>query len=281
MPTREVLTPTQRSGLLDIPEDLSQAEIERYFTFTTEQKAGIKTKRGHHNRIGFAVQWAYLRYPGRRWEPNEQPPEAVLLYIARQIGVNPSELSRYSLGRDTTRREHLQELLPLGGFRAYDAVTQRELTQALLPAALSTDSGIKLIAELLLEMRSRQIIAPALSALESLAFEVRARAQGIVTRSLTQSLTTEQKQKLDQLLTFDPEISTTQILLTWLRQASGKTAPVTILRFLARIQALKAIGIPDSVGRLIHQNRLQSLAREAARHTPQFLSQTSSKATRP
>jgi TnpA family transposase len=261
--------------LLDIPEDLSQAEIERYFTFTTEQKTAIKAKRGLHNRIGFAVQWAYLRYPGRRWEPNEQPPDAVLFHIAKQIGVNPSELTRYSLGRDTTRREHLQELLPLGGFRSYDATTQKELTQALLPAALSTDSGIKLIEELLGEMRSRQIVVPALSSLESLAFQVRAMAQAIVTKNLTQSLTTEQKQKLDKLLTFDPEISPTQILLTWLKQANGKTAPVTILRFLARIQVLKAIGIPDEVGRLIHQNRLQSLSREAARYTPQFLSNAS------
>ena len=270
-----MLTPTQRNGLLDIPEDLSQAEIERYFTFTAEQKTAIKAKRGLPNRIGFAVQWAYLRYPGRRWEANEQPPDAVLLYISKQIGVPPSELSRYSLGREATRREHWGELLPLGRFRSYDAITQRELTQALLPVALSTDSGIKLIEELLSEMRSRQIVIPALSTLESLAFEVRARAQGIVTRNLTQPLTIAQKQKLDKLLTFDPEISPTQILLTWLKQASGKTAPVTILRFLARIQVLKAIGIPDAVGRLIHQNRLQSLAREASRHTPQFLSKAS------
>ena len=266
------MTPTQRSGLLDIPEDISQAEIERYFTFTKEQIAAIKAKRGHHNRIGFAVQWAYLRYPGRRWEQNEQPPDAVLLHITKQIGVNPSELANYSLGRDATRREHLLELMPLGGFRSYDATTQKELSEALLPAALSTDSGIKLIEELLAEMRSRQIIVPALSSLESLAFEVRAKAQSIVTKNLTQALTSEQKQQLDKLLTFDPEISPTQIQLTWLKQVSGKTAPVTILRFLARIQVLKAIGIPDEVGRLIHQNRLQSLAREAARYTPQYLS---------
>lgn len=272
MATRTVLTPTQRSGLLDIPEDISQVDIERYFTFTKEQLAAIKVKRGHHNRIGFAVQWAYLRYPGRRWEPNEQPPDAVLLHITKQIGVNPSELAHYSLGRDTTRREHLLELIPLGGFKSYDATTQKVLSEALLPVALSTDSGIKLIEELLAEMRVRQIIVPALSSMESLAFEVRALAQGMVTKSLTQALTTDHPQQLDKLLTFNKEISPTQILLTWLKQASGKTTPVTILRFLARIQFLKAIGIPDEVGRLIHQNRLQLLAREAARYTPQYLS---------
>jgi TnpA family transposase len=278
-----VLTPSQRDGLLDIPDTLSQAEIERYFTFTTEQKTIIKAKRGLHNRVGFAVQWAYLRYSGRRWEQNEQPPEAVLLHITKQIGGNSSDLpqyslalAQYSLARGTTRREHFLEIVPLGGFRTYDATTQKELAKILLPVALSTDSGIKIIEELLGEMRSRQIIVPALSALESLAFEVRTKAQKLVIEKLTQNLTTEQKAKLDKLLTFDPEVNPTQILLTWLKQVSGKTASVTILRFLSRIDILKSIGIPDDIGRLVHQNRLQSLAREAARQTPQFLSRTPS-----
>jgi TnpA family transposase len=275
LPTRTVLTPSQRSGLLDIPEDFPQIEIERHFTFTADQIALIQAKRGNHNRIGFAVQWAYTRYPGRRWEQGEQPPEAVLLHITKQIGGDSSDFVQYALARDTTRREHFLEIIPLGGFRSYDSETQKELSQALLPIALSTDSGIKIIEALIEEMRSRQIIVPALYALERLAFEVRAMAQELVAKNLTQNLTTEQKAKLDKLLTFDPAVSETQILLTWLKQASGKTAPSTILRFLSRIQILKDIGISDELGRLIHQNRLQSLAREAAHYTPQFLTQTS------
>jgi TnpA family transposase len=275
LPTREVLTPNQRNGLLDMPDDLSQVEIERYFTFTIEQKALIKAKRGTHNRTGFAVQWAYLQYLGRRWEQGEQLPENVLLHIAKQIGGEHGDLARYCLAREETGREHFAELLTLGNFRIYDVNAQTELSQALLPVALSTDSGIKIMEELLREVRSRRIIAPALSALESLAFEVRANAQNMAIKRLTQNLTVEQRGKLDKLLTFNSEISSTQILLTWLKQASGKTSAVTILRFLSRIEVLKAIGIQDDVGRLIHQNRLQSLAREAARCTPQFLTQTS------
>ena len=274
MPTREVLTPTQREGLLDIPTDISAADIERYFTFSAEERARIREKRRPHNRIGFAIQWAYLRYPGRPWEPEETPPEVVVAYIAEQIGVIPAELARYALSRDTTRREHVQELLSLGEFHSFDAEAQRELATALLPVALSTDSGIKLIEVLVLEMRSQRIVLPSLSTLERLVYEVRNRAQGQVLQNLTRSLTAEQKAHLDRLLVPDEELSPYQTLLTWLRQTGGKTTAVTILRFLKRIQVLKRTGIPEELGRSIHQNRLQSLAREAVRLTPQFLSRT-------
>lgn len=274
MPTREVLTPAQRDGLLDLPADFSTTEIERYFTFSEEEKARIREKRRAHNRLGFAVQWAYLRYPGRPWEPGEIPPEGVLSYIAGQIGVPTTVFAQYALSRDTTRREHFQEILALGAFRSFDARAQRELAALLLPAALSTDSGINLIESLVLEMRSRRIILPSLSTLESLVFEVRRRAQNHVLHTLTHSLTAQQKAGLDGLLLPDPELSPHQMRLTWLRQTSGKTSAVTVLRFLKRIEVLRGLGIAQEIGRSVHQNRLQSLAREAARLTPQFLART-------
>lgn len=277
MPTREVLTPAQRDGLLDLPADLPRTQIERYFTFSKGEKKHIRERRRPRNRFGFAVQWAYLRYPGRPWEPGEIPPEGVLCYIAEQIGVPTTAFAQYALSRDTTRREHFQEIVSLGAFRSFDAEVQRELAVLLLPAALSTDSGIRLIESLVVEMRSRRIVLPSLSTLERLVFEVRRRAQNDVLHTLTHSLTAGQKAHLDRLLLLDPQIGGRQMLLTWLRQTSGKTSALTILRFLERIEVLRSLGISSlaqEIGRTVHQNRLQSLAREAARLTPQFLART-------
>ena len=192
----------------------------------------------------------------------------------RSDDCHTPELAQYALSRDTTRREHLQELLSAREFRSSDLEAQRELAVALLPVALSTDSGIKLIEALVLEMRARRIILPALSALERLVYEVRSRAQNQVLQNLTRTLTPEQKNHLDRLLLPDEELSPHQTLLVWLRQAGGKTTAVTLLGFLRRLQVLQRIGISQDVGRTVHQNRLQSLAREATRLTPQFLSRT-------
>lgn len=262
MPTREVLTPAQRADFLIIPDDIPAREIERNYTFAHEELKRIREKRRPHNRLGFVVQWAYLRFPGRSWESEELPPEPVLIHIAEQVGVAPTELSSYAKGRDTTRREHLREAIEAGGFQSYDGNSQRELIAWLLPTALSTDSGIKLVEALVREMQSRRIVLPALSTLERLAWEVRHKAQNQVIHALTKDLTSEQKARLDALLHIEGNAEQPQIPLTWVRQVTGRTAPVTILRFLERITFLRSIGLPTELGRIIHQNRLLSLSRE-------------------
>ena len=68
MPTRELLTPSQRVQLLDIPPDMSEQILARYYTLSEDDLSLIKQRRRNHNRLGFAVQLAYLRFPGRTWQ---------------------------------------------------------------------------------------------------------------------------------------------------------------------------------------------------------------------
>jgi len=272
LPVRTVLAPSQREGFLAIPNDIPQIEIERYYTFTAEERQKIRAKRRGHNRLGFAVQWAYLRFPGRPWEPAEWPPDSVLFSIAEQIGVVAAELAHYSEGRDTTRREHLHELFSVGVFRPYDAQVQREMTSWLLPVALSTDSGVTLLEALVIEMRSRRMVLPLLSVLERMVWEVRRAAQGQVAEELTRSLTQKQRAQLEALFHTEEKRSPHQAMLTWVRQISGRATPSTIIRFLERIEYLKQIGLPLDQRQVVHQNRLRSLAREGGRLSPQHLS---------
>jgi len=274
LPTREVLTAAQRADFLLIPDDIPHQEIERYYTFTPDELRHIREKRRAPNRLGYAVQWAYLRFPGRPWEPDEKPPDAVLTHIAEQVGVDAGELTCYARGREATRREHYRDLLATGGFRSYTAECRRELGAWLMPVALSTDNGTKLVEALVREMQARRVVMPAMSTIERLAWEVRHKAQNQATHALVKGLTPEHKARLDALLSRDESAERLQTSLTWARQASGKTAPTTILRFLERIAFLRGLGIPSDWGRLIHQNRFLSLAREGARYTPQFLART-------
>ena len=39
-------------------------ELIRHYTFSEFDLASIRQRRGNHNRLGFAVQLCYLRYPG-------------------------------------------------------------------------------------------------------------------------------------------------------------------------------------------------------------------------
>src|SRR6266853_1373431 len=82
MPTRELLSPAQRAQMLRIPDDLSDQLLARYYTLSEDDLALIKQRRRSQNRVGFTVQLAYLRFPGRTWSASEDVPPRVLAYLA-------------------------------------------------------------------------------------------------------------------------------------------------------------------------------------------------------
>ena len=95
----------------------------------------------------------------------------ILAMLAGQLEVHPAAFSDYLHGRDTTRREHVLELLRDFGFRSFSATIYRELASWLLPIAVTTDVGTVLVGSLIDEMRERRVLAPALSTIERLAWE--------------------------------------------------------------------------------------------------------------
>ena len=109
MPTRELLSPAQRVQFMTLPA-LSARDLARHYTLSADDLAAITRRRRPHNRLGFAVQLAYLRFPGRPLQPDEPAPPAVVAKLAGQVGVDPAALDEYARERDATRREHLLEL---------------------------------------------------------------------------------------------------------------------------------------------------------------------------
>ena len=71
MPLRSVLTTAQLEALFACPEtDEGRASL---YTFDAPELATIHQRRGAHNRLDFAVQRCYLRYPGQALEADTVP----------------------------------------------------------------------------------------------------------------------------------------------------------------------------------------------------------------
>lgn len=127
MATRELLSPTQRLQFTEIPDSITTRDIARYYTFSNDELKIIKERRRPHNRLGFAVQLCYLRFPGRVWSLGEIVPESVLFYIASQLKLDPTIITEYSQ-RDTTRREHLAEIQNNFGFHTFNISTYKQFS---------------------------------------------------------------------------------------------------------------------------------------------------------
>jgi hypothetical protein len=95
------------------------------------------------------------------------------------------------------------------------------LADALLPQAIEDDRFAHLVALAVQTCRQRQILVPLPSALEGLCGELRDRARLEVHRRLADSLSAEQRRRLDALT--QRREQTGQSWLTWLRQTADAT----------------------------------------------------------
>ncbi len=266
--TPTYLTPEQRHALTQIPADLSDREIARYYTFTRDDLDLIHQRRRHHNRLGFAVQLAVLRFPGRPLKDLAGIPSRVLRAIADQVQVPASAFARYG-DRDNTVYEHLDEIRQKYKFCECGWREYLWLARQLLPLAMESDRPVPLIEQALELLRAEGIIAPGLTHLERLVWIVLKAAEKRLFRLLTADLTLEHRSRLDGLLYADTGRRGTA-RLSWLREPPGVTSAKSVKQIVERLLFLRGLELP-AVSPALHQNRVLQLARKCSKYQTQPL----------
>ena len=263
MPRRSILSATERASLLTLPEN--QDDLIRFYTFDESDLALIRQRRGDANRIGFAVQLALLRYPGYALGSDMQLPGPIIEWIARQVRAEASAWAKYG-ERDETRREHLQELRVYLGLSPFRLSHFRLLARTLTDLAMQTDKGVLLAEHALETLRQHRVILPALTVVERACAEAITRANRRIYRALIEPLHDHHRRRLDDLLRLRPDSNFTRLM--WLRQSPLKPNSRHMLEHIERLKTFQALGLPDDIGRSVHQNRLLKIAREGAQMSP-------------
>ncbi|MBS0649219.1 MAG: DUF4158 domain-containing protein [Verrucomicrobia bacterium] len=78
MPRRSILTKAECDSLIAFPENVH--ELIKYCAFNDREWAIIQQRRGKPNRLGFAIQLSYMRYPGILLGMNDTPPIPLLTF---------------------------------------------------------------------------------------------------------------------------------------------------------------------------------------------------------
>jgi TnpA family transposase len=107
MPRRSIFSSAEQDSLLTMPDN--QDDLIRYYTFNEQDMSIIFQHRGTANRLGFAIQLCYMRYPGVILSADEVPFPPLLYFVASQLKITVDAWGDYGQ-RDQTRREHLREL---------------------------------------------------------------------------------------------------------------------------------------------------------------------------
>jgi hypothetical protein len=101
-----------------------RVQLERFFFLDDVDKALVCRRRGDHNRLGFAVQLATVRYLGMFLADPVDVPSEVVDYLADQSAIaDPSCVRGYSQ-RETTHREHAGEIQREYGLRDFGEVAE-------------------------------------------------------------------------------------------------------------------------------------------------------------
>jgi TnpA family transposase len=258
MARRDRLTPEERKIFTDPPHDPEL--IARTCTFGETELRSIAQCRGDHNRLGFAVVLAYMKYPGIAMPTDAEPPLPLLQFIAEQISVGASHFAEYA-ERPQTRREHIAQIKKLLGVRAYKATDRQAVLACVQDIALKTDKGAEVAGVIARNLRQWNILLPEVGTIQDLCSEAITDGERRLNAALTGPLKSKQKRALDQLLEKRPHGGGS--VFAWLKQSFPKVSAGNILSQFDRFNLIKNLAIPQSLRRKIPESRLQKLARFA------------------
>ncbi len=268
MPRRQILTESERNDLFAIPEE--REDLIRLYSLSERDISMIdQNSRGSENRLGFAIQLCYMRFPGIILPVGQQPLLLLLNYIGYQLNIDPQLWSNYS-ERSATRREHVLSLRSILDVEVFTTASHYELAvDSLQKTALQTDKGIILANELIENLRLKKILLPAIFTIENICAEVITRASRLIYQMLTEPLSSQQKDQLDTLLLLREGTGSSTLL--WLRQSPAAYKVKHILEHIERLNTIKDLDLPPGLEKRVHQNRLLKIAREGGQMTAQHL----------
>ena len=267
MKKHEILSPQSRAALFEPPTD--PAAIVRYYTFSPDDMALIRERRRAANRLGFAVQLAYFRHPGRIMRVDEEPPVDMLAFIASQVHAGVDDFRDYA-GRAQTRREHLADLQACLNIKLARRADARPLFSAALNEAIGSDRGDAIVLAMIEHLRASRVLLPSPLELERVALSARALARKRAHKNLIEGLSPETMASLQGLLVVADDEERTPFV--WLREWPEAPRQRNLVALVERLEAVRKLGVGADREKRIHRARYAAIAREIAILVPRDIS---------
>ncbi|HML84491.1 MAG TPA: DUF4158 domain-containing protein, partial [Bacteroidales bacterium] len=260
-----LLTEDQRKEFTQIPENISDWEIAKYYTLNDSDIGIINQNRRDYNRVGFALQLCYLRHLGYTYTNITEIPRTVALYVANQLNIaSIVDIDQYGT-RKATRVIHMQTIREIYGYNPFTENDNLNLEKYLLPYAMENDNSIRLIKLTIGYLREQKIILPGITTIERIVSKVGQVAENKIYEIINKSIIYKQKRQLDELLESSGDLLT--ITLAQLKEDPGQSSPNTFLNVIDRLEKIRKLNLNIDI-REIHPNRLKQLSRLGSKYEP-------------
>lgn len=258
------LTPQQRENYGRYAASPTPDQLSRFFHLNDDDLARIRSCRGEHNRLGFALQLTTVRYLGTFLDDPVSVPSPVVRTLARQLGISDLDgLPAYRAGKQ--RWEHVARIRVHFG---YSEITEPRvgfrLTRWLFVLCWTgTERPSVLFDRATAWLLAHKILLPGCSTLERFVVRLRRRVETRLWRLLGRGITSQQRTHLEQLLTV-PEGRRGSWLDT-LRSGPTRVSGPALRAAVERLKSIRALGITLPSAPRIPESRIGSLARFANR----------------
>lgn len=258
----DFLTTEQKERYGRFSEEPSPEQLARYFYLDDKDREIILTKRGDHNRLGFAVQLGTVRFLGTFLSDPTNLPSSVLNMLARQLLISDASCINLYLEKES-RLDHTADIREKYNYRNFtDQPEHFRLVRWLYERVwLDTDRPSVLFDLTTEHLVSRKILLPAASTLSRLIASVRNRATTHFHRLIVETIPLEQREMLEGLLGIEPE--TRQTSFDRLRKPPTYLSGPGLVRALRRIEDIRELGISFLQKPEVPASRVESLARHA------------------
>ena len=234
---------TLEEEAFESPPVFNSAERKRFFSLPLLLEESMVNLRTPINKVCFLVVAGYFK--ARRKFFARQFHQTDIEYVARQIGVDPSEVFIESYSKETYAR-HQRVILSYFGYSPFDEVAKTIITHE-IAALIRVQFRPKLVLlEIIQVLIVKKIAIPSYNVLADLIVSALNSHQRTLSEIIDDCLTENQRTHLDTLLEKEPSNSTEEgwrYRLTLLKKPNQSTRPTKIKANLVDLDTVQTLYI--------------------------------------
>lgn len=252
---------------------LELGDLVEHWTLIGDER-GLVAAKNSDTQLGFALLLKFYgrfgRFPRGRSDLHDDAVE----FVSRQIGVGPGSLGFYEWSGRTIKR-HRAEIRAHFGFRECTVADADELARWLAAGPAQEERRYELARDMLLaELRARSIEPPTPDRVERIVRSGLHRAEKILVSRISGRLPSGVRSRLLALVSAGSDDGGSDAdpgLLALIKASPGNVSLASMLTEISRLEAVRAIGLPDGLFADIAPKVVASWRARAAVESPSHL----------
>ncbi|MGH8880132.1 MAG: DUF4158 domain-containing protein, partial [Stackebrandtia sp.] len=230
--------------------DLDQDELIDRWTLVADELALVAGKRGA-TRLGFAVLVRFCTDRGRFPRGRSEIPDAAVEYVARQVGVPATDFAFYEWSGRTIEF-HRGQIRRALGFRECGVADADKLTEWLVVNVTQAERNPERVREeLLVRCREERIEPPSGGRVDRMVRSALHRGEELLFTEVATRLPEPARARLLALVEAgdgdETEDEGGSVVLASVRSDPGNVSLNTMLTEIAKLEAVRAVGLPAGV----------------------------------